>query len=63
MQLLDRATGVMTQVTVGPSALPGLEWAKIGPNGIAVNHAIDTCGVPSDGQNRPWGSNFPNPGG
>ncbi len=55
--LINPATGAAALIA---SPTPG-GWGVMG--GVAVNNAIESYGAPSDGQNRYWFQNFPNPGG
>ena len=57
MSLVNAATGVATVIAAPP---PG-GWGLM--TGVAVNNAVASYGSPSDGQNRYWFENFPNPGG
>lgn len=59
LSLVDRTTGGTTIIAQAPAG----GWGLIGAQAVAVNNAIDSYGPSSDGQNRYWFENFPNPGG
>ncbi|MFO1055025.1 MAG: hypothetical protein U1F36_22640 [Planctomycetota bacterium] len=57
LTLFDAVTLVATPVAGGPTV-----WGNMGRS-VAVHNAIDSYGAPSNGLNRYWLANFPNPAG
>lgn len=59
LSLIDPVTGATTVIASAPAG----GWGTLGTQGFAVNNAIESYGASSDGSNRHWFANFPNPGG